>query len=51
MFFPQTREATIDGIEALALLPEWYLAIWFTIVAAVWGAPKLANLKIKRKDS
>lgn len=49
VFFNQTRASTIEGIEALALLPEWYLAVWFTIVASVWGAPKLANLKMRKK--
>lgn len=48
VFFPQTRESTLEGIEALALLPEWYLVVWFTMIAAVWGAPKLADLKIRR---
>ena len=51
VFFEDTRDATLKGIESLSLLPDWYLICWFTIVAAVWGAPKLANLKIKRKQS
>jgi len=48
VFFPQTREHTMEGIEALSALPEWYLAVWFTMIAGVWGAPKLADLKMKR---
>lgn len=48
VFISYTRESTIEGIQALSLLPEWYLAVWFTIVASVWGAPKLASLKVRR---
>lgn len=48
VFFPATRESTLEGIDALSALPEWYLAVWFTMIAAVWGAPKLADLKIKK---
>ena len=44
VFFPQTRAHTMEGIEALSALPEWYLAVWFTMIAGVWGAPKLADL-------
>ena len=48
VFFPLTREQTLEGIEALHSLPEWYLVIWFTMIAAVWGAPKLADLRVNK---
>lgn len=44
VFMPWTRDAALQGIDALNLLPEWYLQVWFSMVGAVWGLPKLSNL-------
>ena len=48
VFIPMTRETGIEGINALALLPDWYLSVWFSMVGAVWGLPKLAGLRLKK---
>tara|TARA_R110002153_G_C13040084_1_gene469760 strand:+ start:39 stop:374 length:336 start_codon:yes stop_codon:yes gene_type:complete len=44
VFIPAWRETGMEGIDALALLPDWYLSVWFSMVGAVWGLPKLSNL-------
>jgi hypothetical protein len=52
VFFPQTRPYVLDGLEGLEMLPDWYLVVWFTMVAGVWGVPKLIDTavpKIKKK--
>tara|TARA_R110000868_G_scaffold9870_2_gene48539 strand:- start:271 stop:603 length:333 start_codon:yes stop_codon:yes gene_type:complete len=44
VFIPAFRGTGIEGIDALALLPSWYLQVWFSMVGAVWGLPKLSGL-------
>ena len=44
VFVPPWRHTAIEGIDALAALPDWYLAVWFSMVGAVWGLPKLADV-------
>ena len=44
VFVPAWRLTGIEGIDALAALPDWYLAVWFSMVGAVWGLPKLSDL-------
>jgi hypothetical protein len=49
VFVPAWRLTGIEGIDALAELPDWYLAVWFSMVGAVWGLPKLSDLAQKLK--
>ena len=44
VFIPTTRVTALAGITALNSLPEWYLLVWFSMVGAVWGLPKLSGL-------
>lgn len=48
VFFPWTRPETMQGIEALSALPDWYLVVWFSMISAVWGIPKIADLRVRK---